>query len=503
MPANRSVRIQLSECMSEAAPTSLLETLLRQCQAADPSPWYPRDYAATAGTDRDSLYAPLNDLRLANLVQLTEWVQGKGQGYLITPLGKEVLSDPAFLERLRDGKVPATAIPAGEPTGTPSGSTRFERGEAARRAFYLPGTTRVVPALMAVNILAFLVSMAVATREGVGVVRFLRGVGVDALQKVGALSAPDLAKGEWWRLVTNCFLHFGLMHITLNMTSLALLRRVEALWGPGRFLALYMICAVCGSCAGIYVSPGTPDHPMFLAGASGALWGVLASEVVWLLMNRSHLPPQEVRQWGQQIFFILLLNVGVSMLPNVSKAAHFGGGLAGAIAALLLQVHLHGAPARKVVAGVQLALLPAVFLLGLAVAMEHDSRLQPFMAQEYKNQITTRIAKLGPALETLEPQAEKLHLQESTKRDLTELKRVRDGLSGVIKQAEEIHDWVDKSTPIETAEPLKEKGLAMLKALSAYAQALRKRAGGEEVPDINELRQNWLQSKVEWTLAAG
>src|SRR5262245_50118103 len=127
--------VQLRECMSDAAATSLLETLLRQCQAADPSPWYPRDYAATAGTDRESLYAPLNDLRLANLVQLTDWVQGKGQGYQITPLGKEVLNDPAFLERLRDGKVPAVAeAPVGEPIGTPSGSSRFERGEVARRA---------------------------------------------------------------------------------------------------------------------------------------------------------------------------------------------------------------------------------------------------------------------------------------------------------------------------------------------------------------------------------
>ena len=89
--------------MSDTAATSLRETLLRQCLAADPVPWYPKDYAQAAGIDREGLYGPLNDLRVANLVQLTDWVAGKGQGYVLTMLGREVLSDPAALAQLRDG----------------------------------------------------------------------------------------------------------------------------------------------------------------------------------------------------------------------------------------------------------------------------------------------------------------------------------------------------------------------------------------------------------------
>src|ERR1700758_3627253 len=81
-------------CMSETAATSIRETLLRECQGVDTAPWHPKDYAVKSAVDRESLYGPLNDLRIANLIQLTEWALGKGQGYTITPLGKEVLNDP-------------------------------------------------------------------------------------------------------------------------------------------------------------------------------------------------------------------------------------------------------------------------------------------------------------------------------------------------------------------------------------------------------------------------
>jgi rhomboid protease GluP len=488
--------------MSESEATPVRETLLRQCLAADPNTWYPKEYAEKAGLDRESLYAPLNDLRLANLVQLTEWVQGKGQGYVITPLGKEVLNDPRVLAHLRDGKplTPVTA-PAPEPGERPTGSTRWERGEAARQAFYAPGVARVVYFLLTVNIVAFLISLVVAAREGSGLTSFLGGYDVKTLQKMGALGAPDLARGEWWRLVTNCFLHFGLAHITINMTSLVLMRRAESLWGPGRFLSLYLICGVFGSCVGIYFTPGSPARPTYLAGASGALWGVMVSQVVWVLIYRTHLPTYEVRQWLQQLAFTLALNVGVSMLPNVSASAHFGGGVAGAVAALLLLVHQHGTPARRATAAVQLTLLPILALLLSLLALEKDPRLQPFMADVYREQVTSRLDKLPPAVEALEPQAEKVHLQNSAKRDMAELKRVRDGLEGLVKQAKEAQEWMQKSAPVDRAKPLKENGLALVDALIPYAEALATQAGGEQVANIGELRKNWRDAKLAWEQA--
>src|SRR5205085_3304422 len=149
--------------------------------------------------DRESIYGPLNDLRLANLVQLPEWVRGKGQGYVITPLGKEVLNDPVFLAQLREGKAPAPTAPAAEP---PQAMSRFDLGEAARKAFFGGGQARIAPILIAINLIMFAVSALVAYRTGIGAGQFLSSGDPTVLHKVGAVTANDLARGEWWRLIT-------------------------------------------------------------------------------------------------------------------------------------------------------------------------------------------------------------------------------------------------------------------------------------------------------------
>ncbi|HKB00782.1 MAG TPA: rhomboid family intramembrane serine protease [Gemmataceae bacterium] len=487
--------------MSEPAATSIRETVLRQCLAADPDPWYPKEYAEKAGLDRESLYGPLNDLRIANLVQLTDWLKGKGQGYRITVLGREVLSNPGVLAQLREGKAPApeAAAPIPEPVGT----TRFDRGEVARRAMFLPGRVRVVPVLLALNLAAFAVSFAIAVRSvGVDPMRFLGSGDAIALHKVGAVGAPDLARGEWWRLVTNSFLHFGLFHLALNMFTLSLVRRVEVLWGSGRFLVLYLICGVCGSCVGVYYSPGEPRAPVYLAGASGALWGVMTSEAAWLVINYSHLPPAEVRAWLNQIFFALLVNLGVSMLPGVSAAAHVGGGAAGVLAAGLLQVHRFGPPSRRSVASVLLALLPALFLLGMALAFEYDPRLQPFLERVHREELDERLGKLAPTLDGLEPQAEKLHLEESAKRDPAQVTKVRESLQALVKQAKESADWVGKVATGHAARPVRERGIALAEACAAYAEGLDKQLAGELVENINDLRKRWQEAKANWAKLA-
>ena len=485
--------------MSDTAATPLRETLLRQCLAADPNPWYPKEYAEAAGIDRESLYAPLNDLRVANLVQLTDWVAGRGQGYVVTMLGREVLSDPTALAQLRDG-APIVA-PAAAPSPAAAAPTTFDVGEAARRAFFTPGRARVVPVLLAVNVVVFLGSLVVAVRSGVDAAEFLARGSPTALEKVGALTAPAIARGEWWRLLTNMFLHYGLMHLLVNMTTLYLARRVEGFWGSGRFLVLYLISGVCGSCVAVYVNPGEGGTMTVLAGASGALWGVMASAAVWLLLNRTHLPPDQVRLWGRQLLFMLLLNVGVSMLPNVSAGAHFGGGIAGALAAFLLRVHKYGPLHKRSMAGALLAFLPTLFLLGLSAAMENDRRLQPFMADVYRNEITDRIGRLPGILADYESRADALFAREAGKRDPAEVSKVREGLEGLIKQAKEAAEWAKQSTPVDYARPMREKGLALVDALVSFAEALSKQAGGEVVGNMNDLRQNWQSARAAWEKA--
>jgi hypothetical protein len=251
----------------------------------------------------------------------------------------------------------------------------------------------------------------------------------------------------------------------------------------------------------VYYNPGDTTKIVVLAGASGALWGVMTSEIVWLLLHRSHLPPAKVRLWVQQVVFTLLLNVGVSMLPNVSAAAHVGGGVAGVLAAFLLQAHKVGPPARRSMAGVLLAFLPALFVLGLSVAMESSSRLQPFLADVYREQIGDRVGKLPAVLDELEPKAEQLFVAASARRDPAEVAKVREALQALVKQAKDAGEWAQKTNPVEYARPMRERAIGLVDALVPFAEALEKQAAGEVVGNMNELRKNWQDARTAWDKA--
>jgi rhomboid protease GluP len=100
---------------------------------------------------------------------------------------------------------------------------------------------------------------------------------------VGAAGAvvPGLVLegGEWWRLLTAAFLHFGLIHIGVNMMALRNLGGlVEEAYGGGKALALYLLAGAAGSAAGVgaYVLKphiGLAAAPYCAAGASGAICG--------------------------------------------------------------------------------------------------------------------------------------------------------------------------------------------------------------------------------------
>ena len=84
--------------------TDPLESILRLCAGTAPKPWYPKLYCQESGVARDSLDVPLERLRLGGMIQLTEWVEGAGQGYALTPAGRRALESPRDLDRLRGDK---------------------------------------------------------------------------------------------------------------------------------------------------------------------------------------------------------------------------------------------------------------------------------------------------------------------------------------------------------------------------------------------------------------
>ncbi|NLG55995.1 MAG: rhomboid family intramembrane serine protease [Rhodococcus sp.] len=167
--------------------------------------------------------------------------------------------------------------------------------------------------LIGLNILAFLVTAAQAG----SVMDNFPG---SSLFESWALFAPLVAVGEWIRVLGSGFLHFGPMHLAVNMFALYIFGRdVEAILGRARFSAVYLLSILGGSAAVMFF-----DTMSLTAGASGAVFGLLGAELLILLrLKRSPTP----------IIALIVLNVVISVtIPNISFWGHFGGLAAGAAA---------------------------------------------------------------------------------------------------------------------------------------------------------------------------
>ncbi len=191
----------------------------------------------------------------------------------------------------------------------------------------------VVPGLILLNVAVYGVMVLS------GVAPFSPQAG--ALVAWGADYGPASLGGEPWRLLTSTFLHFGLIHLLMNMVVLGDAGPiVERLYGHVRFLALYLAAGLCGSLASLAVHPQAVG-----AGASGAVFGVYGALGAFLLREGKAIPTPELlrlsRVAGAFIGYNLLFGLSHA---EIDAAAHVGGLLAGAGAGALLARPLN--PAR-------------------------------------------------------------------------------------------------------------------------------------------------------------
>jgi membrane associated rhomboid family serine protease len=149
------------------------------------------------------------------------------------------------------------------------------------------------------------------------------------------LSAPIRRGEQLYRLVTPVLLHGGIFHLFLNMQSL--LRTgtdFEKLYGPGRYLATYLVAGVAGNVASALRSP----NPSL--GASGAVFGIYGACFTYLTRNEWLLGAQGKAMTsaiGQTMAMNLLLGLAN---PQIDQWAHAGGAVAGAIMAYAIGPNL-------------------------------------------------------------------------------------------------------------------------------------------------------------------
>src|SRR5262249_62416913 len=98
--------------------------------------------------------------------------------------------------------------------------------------------------------------------------------------------------------------------------------------------------------------------PGCIAGASGALCGLIAALTVWMIVNGGYLPERLRRELWNNLSMNLLLLVAIGFVPGVSNWGHGGGALAGAAAAVCLHYQRFGQPVWRWAALLGLLAIP-------------------------------------------------------------------------------------------------------------------------------------------------
>jgi membrane associated rhomboid family serine protease len=141
----------------------------------------------------------------------------------------------------------------------------------------------------------------------------------------GALYGPVVADGDWYRLLTAAFLHYGPIHLAMNMLALWWIGRpLEYALGPLRYAMLYIVSGLAGSAGALLLDPNAVT-----VGASGAIFGILGAAIV--------LERQQTYVLGGAAITLLAVNLAFTFaVPGISIGGHLGGLAGGVLATLAL-----------------------------------------------------------------------------------------------------------------------------------------------------------------------
>lgn len=228
-----------------------------------------------------------------------------------------------------------------------------------------PTAPVVTQALIAINVIAFLIETAAGAPLG--------GGGGGSVWNHGVLFGPALTGNDpfgfgthqYWRLVTAGFLHDGILHIGINMLSLYFVgAALEPAIGRVNFLAVYFVSLLAASFGALWFQPGIPT-----VGASGAIFGIFGALIV---VARS----RGIPIWQSGLGPVLVLNLVFSLsVRGISVGAHLGGLVAGLITGwLIVEVAEHRRMATAALVGC--AAIGAVSVAG-ALAVASGTGLTP------------------------------------------------------------------------------------------------------------------------------
>lgn len=149
--------------------------------------------------------------------------------------------------------------------------------------------------------------------------------------RYGAQYTPNVKQGQYYRLVTAMFLHFGIYHLLFNMYALSVLGPpVDYVCGSFRFLIIYLLSGIAGNVATYLVEERTGRYRIS-AGASGCVFGLLGACLVLAVAG-----------YGfslRSIMMTLVINLVYGFSSRrINMIAHAGGFVGGAVVMAVMLV---------------------------------------------------------------------------------------------------------------------------------------------------------------------
>lgn len=195
-----------------------------------------------------------------------------------------------------------------------NGKDRYKLIKFPRRGSPLGYLKSPTVSIIVLNVLAFLLLEI-----------FGSSTNLITLVNAGAKVNVLVEQGQWWRLITAMFLHYGLIHIAMNSYSLFNLGTfAERVFGGSRFVAIYIASGIAGN----MLSTILGEPYVVSVGASGAVFGI-AGAILYLGVRRPELFKYII---GSRFVTAILINLVIGFsIPGIDVWAHVGG-LAGGFA---------------------------------------------------------------------------------------------------------------------------------------------------------------------------
>jgi len=444
------------------------EVLLDRIQGMYPGNFHPRSFMAISGNDEESVLKTLDSLYQDGLVERTRDETLPDELMVrLSEKGRALYADPAALARWRD----ARAI------------TR----DTTRRMLGLdplPGAAWSSRFLWILILANFAWGAWLAWESGLlgEYIHSPDHPGLNPIhQAIGAADAVSLAGGQWWRLLSCVLVHFGLLHLASNSVGLlAVGSLVSRMMGPAVVLLVFVIAGLWGSGFGVtFQAQATRDG---IAGASGAICGLMAAFIVWFLTHRHLLEPKVAKRFGSLLMMDLLLITGISLMPGISGMGHLGGALGGALVSvgLLLLGDGSGNKSWRPIAGslcLMLAGAGAAALVSSAMraAVPQAEAIQQKADATYLNQglypefATVRVEYRKLVLNFAEP----LQLRDKFRRNREMAAQAVDNLEPFLpRQKQVLQAWRDVKLQSQGMRVLAQRAVELLEVRDRYVELL-------------------------------